>query len=79
MIRAIFFDWFNTLVRYEPPRYQLHTQACHEFGIEVSSEAMMRGVLVADASVDEGVLRALHIEVAAELHLDGGHPVQADG
>jgi putative hydrolase of the HAD superfamily len=48
MIRAIFFDWFNTLAHYEPPRYQLHGQACHEFGIEVSPEAIMHGVLVAD-------------------------------
>ena len=48
MIRAIFFDWFNTLAHYEPPRYQLHHQVCHEFGIEVSPEAVMRGVLAAD-------------------------------
>ena len=48
MNRAVFFDWFNTLARYDPPRYQLHSQACRELGIEVSPEAAMRGVLVAD-------------------------------
>ncbi len=48
MIKAIFFDWFNTLAHYEPPRYLLHSQACHEVGIEVSPETMMRSVLVAD-------------------------------
>ncbi len=48
MIRAVFFDWFNTLARYDPPRYQLHSQACHELGIEVSPEVAGRGVLTAD-------------------------------
>jgi putative hydrolase of the HAD superfamily len=48
MLKAIFFDWFNTLADYEPPRYLLHSQACHELGIEVSPETMKRSVLVAD-------------------------------
>ena len=48
MIRAVFFDWFNTLARYDPPRYQLHSQACSELGIEVSPEAVSRSVLLAD-------------------------------
>ncbi len=48
MVRAVFFDWFNTLADYEPPRYQLHSQACREFGVEVSPEAIRRGVLIAD-------------------------------
>jgi len=48
MTKAVFFDWFNTLARYEPPRYRLHTQACQEIGIDVSPEAMMRSVPVAD-------------------------------
>ncbi len=48
MTRAAFFDWFNTLAHYEPPRYQLHSQACHEFCIEVLPEAVKRGVLISD-------------------------------
>ena len=48
MIKAVFFDWFNTLADYKPPRYQLHSQACHEFGIELSPELVRRGVLAAD-------------------------------
>ena len=48
MIKAIFFDWFNTLAFYDPPREKLHRQACREFGIELSPEAVMRGVLAAD-------------------------------
>ncbi|MFC2022994.1 HAD family hydrolase [Chloroflexota bacterium] len=48
MTKAVFFDWFNTLAEYEPPRYQLHRQACHESGIELSPEQVKRGILAAD-------------------------------
>ena len=48
MIRAIFFDWFNTLAHYEPPRHLLHGQACREIGFEVSLDDIQRGVLAAD-------------------------------
>jgi len=48
MVKAIFFDWFNTLALYDPPREELHSQACREFGIELSPEAVMRGFLTAD-------------------------------
>lgn len=48
MIKAIFFDWFNTVAHYDPPREELHSQACHEFGVEVSPDALIRGLLAAD-------------------------------
>lgn len=48
MTKAVFFDWFNTLARYEPPRYLLHCQACRELDIEVSPETMRHGVFIAD-------------------------------
>jgi len=48
LIKAIFFDWFNTLARYEPPREELHSQALREFGIKVSPEKILPGVLTAD-------------------------------
>lgn len=49
MIKAIFFDWFNTLARYEPPREELHSQALKEFGVERSPEEILPGVLAADS------------------------------
>jgi len=49
VIKAIFFDWFNTLARYEPPREKLHSRALKEFGIEVSPEEILPGVLAADS------------------------------
>ena len=48
MIKAIFFDWFNTLAYYQPPREELHSQALREFGIELSPKQVMPGVLAAD-------------------------------
>jgi putative hydrolase of the HAD superfamily len=48
VIKAVFLDWFNTLACYEPPHYQLHSQACQQLGIEVSPEEIMKGVLLAD-------------------------------
>jgi len=48
MVKAIFFDWFNTLALYDPPREELHRRVCREFGIELSPEAVMRGFLTAD-------------------------------
>ncbi len=49
MIKAIFLDWFNTLARYEPPREELHSRALKGFGIEVSPEEILPGVLAADS------------------------------
>ncbi len=48
MIKAVFFDWFNTLARYEPPREALHSQALQEVGIKVSAEKILPSLLVAD-------------------------------
>ncbi len=48
MIKAIFFDWFNTLAYYEPPREELHSQLLGEFGIKVSPPKLMPGLLAAD-------------------------------
>lgn len=48
MIKAVFFDWFNTLAHFEPPRHQLYRQAFLESGIEISAEKAIRGILLAD-------------------------------
>ena len=48
VIRAVFFDWFHTLARFEPPRHQLYSQTFREFGIELPPEKVMRGILLAD-------------------------------
>ena len=48
MIKAIFFDWFNTLAYYTPPREELQSQALREFGINVSPQKIIPGLLIAD-------------------------------
>ena len=48
MIKAVFFDWFNTLAQYEPPREELESQALQEFGIHVSPQKIMPSLLAAD-------------------------------
>jgi putative hydrolase of the HAD superfamily len=48
MIKAVFFDFYNTLIRFEPPREELQVRACKEFGIDVDLKAIPRGYWVAD-------------------------------
>jgi len=48
VIKTIFFDWFNTLACYDPPREELHSRALKEFGIEVSPEEILPGLMLAD-------------------------------
>ena len=49
MIKAIFFDWFNTLAYYDPPREELHSRGLKEFGINVSPKEILPGILAADS------------------------------
>jgi putative hydrolase of the HAD superfamily len=48
MIKAIFFDWFNTLACYDPPREELHSQVFHEFNIHIEPLKLLPGILIAD-------------------------------
>ncbi len=53
MIKAVFFDWFNTLAQYYPPREGMHAAICREFGIEVSVEKIRRSLPAADQFFNE--------------------------
>ena len=48
MIKAIFFDFYNTLVRFWPPLDQIQMAACQEFGFNIEPEAISYGYSVAD-------------------------------
>ncbi|MDE2900494.1 MAG: HAD family hydrolase [Chloroflexota bacterium] len=48
-IKAVFFDLYNTLARFWPPREEIQAQACAEFGYTVTAEGIARGYLRADA------------------------------
>ena len=51
MFKAVFFDWFNTLAVYYPPREELQSQAIREFGFNVSAEQVKPALLNADQLV----------------------------
>lgn len=48
MIKAVFFDLYHTLVRYEPPREELQSDALKDFGIEASPQSLRRPLAAAD-------------------------------
>ncbi len=48
MIKAVFFDFFNTLVHYEPPREQTYADICKEYGIDVEPRALARPLVLSD-------------------------------
>jgi putative hydrolase of the HAD superfamily len=48
VIKAVFFDWFNTLAYYDPPREELHSRLLGEFGIKISPAELKPGLLAAD-------------------------------
>lgn len=48
MIKAVFFDLYNTLLGYEPSREEIEAQILSSFGIEVAPEALHRPLLKAD-------------------------------
>jgi HAD superfamily hydrolase (TIGR01549 family) len=53
VIKAIFFDWFNTLAHYYPPREELESQALKELGFDVSPKAISPGLYLADKNFYE--------------------------
>ncbi len=48
MIKAVFFDWFNTLAHYEPSREELESQALRECGIDVPPSKLVPALSSAD-------------------------------
>jgi putative hydrolase of the HAD superfamily len=46
--KAVFFDWFNTLTTYHPPREDAYIVACRDLGLEVTMGQLSRGLLLAD-------------------------------
>lgn len=48
LIKAVFFDLYNTLARFHPPREQLQVQAARAFGLDLEPAAIVRGYVDAD-------------------------------
>jgi putative hydrolase of the HAD superfamily len=48
VIKAVFFDLYNTLLTYDPPREVIEARILKDFGIEASPEALLRPIMTAD-------------------------------
>ncbi|MDD5591036.1 MAG: hypothetical protein PHY18_03810, partial [Dehalococcoidales bacterium] len=53
-IRAIFFDWMDTIGRPEVERHELHARIFSKFGVEVSSHKLIRPIYLAETEVPGG-------------------------
>jgi putative hydrolase of the HAD superfamily len=57
MIKAIFFDLYQTLVRYEPPREEVEARVLKDFGIETTPAALARPIIAADEFIYNEIAR----------------------
>lgn len=68
MIKAIFFDFYSTLVSFKPLREDLQATACREFGIEVDRKAIPRGYWFADDFMSrENAVSPIHKRSPADV------------
>ena len=48
MIKAVFFDFYNTLATYYPPREEFYVNICRELGISVEAKALFSSLATTD-------------------------------
>ena len=48
MFKAVFFDLYNTLAKFDPAREDLQQQVCAEYGIQVTQDGIIKGYATAD-------------------------------
>ena len=53
-IKAVFFDWMNTLTHAEPDRHEQFCQIAQELGIELSPQKVIRGLYAAGTQLPAG-------------------------
>jgi len=57
MIKAVFFDLYFTLIRYDPPQEELESNALGEFGINVAPEVFSRPMVTANEFMVQEIAR----------------------
>ncbi|MCD6568207.1 MAG: HAD family hydrolase [Dehalococcoidia bacterium] len=57
MIKAVFFDLYQTLIHYDPPREELERKVLSEFGIEVTLETIRHAIFAADEFMYQDLAR----------------------
>lgn len=60
-MKAVFFDLYNTLARFDPPREQTQMQAARDYGLDLDPAGILRGYMQADAFMTEQNARG-HIQ-----------------
>ncbi len=53
MIKAVFFDLYQTLINYDPPREAQLAHIINDYGIEVTADALRRPMVIADEFIYE--------------------------
>ena len=48
MVKAVFFDFYNTLVRFWPPLDEIQQASCGELGLTVTKKGIRKGYILAD-------------------------------
>jgi len=48
VIKAVFFDLYNTLVGYDPPKEETEARILKELGVEVTPQSLLRPIMTAD-------------------------------
>ena len=54
VVKAVFFDLYNTIARFDPPREEIQSRAAAEFGMTLTREGVDRGYAMADAYMAQG-------------------------
>jgi len=67
LIKAVFFDWSNTLARYVPSREELQSQALGEFGFSITPTEIAPGIALADRYlIEEGAASPVRLRSREE-------------
>ena len=67
MVKAVFFDLYGTLAGFEPSRYSVQSQACSDFGIQVTRNGIVKGYAAADAYMSrENAVRHMRLREPGE-------------
>jgi putative hydrolase of the HAD superfamily len=48
-IKSVFFDFYNTIGKFDPPRERLQMEICSSFNIDVKADGIIKGYGLADA------------------------------
>jgi putative hydrolase of the HAD superfamily len=57
MIKAVFFDLYQTLVRYQPSQEELEAKALKSFGIDVTADALHHPILTANEYIYQQIAK----------------------